>query len=238
MSKDEQARVRDELLQTLYRDVLRCEAAGAGDGAAAAGVCAVLQPTDLLLLPARGAAGFGLLRPENRMTLPESEADGVYATLQLAGGLPAPSLVCVVLPAKASLSAALNSKRRPETWSGALARAARKGLPLLLVGGRPEPPPDPAAPAAAYPAIPVDKEDALAVYRVTHECAARARLHGGSTDWGGPSRIVPVPFRVRGAAAEPGALARLEEALRRRGAFSKAWHRQIERELAGQASRP
>ncbi len=227
MSKDEQARVRDELLQSLYRDVLRCGIAGERDGATAAGVCAALQPADLLLTPARGSGSFTLLRPENRMTLPEAEADAVEAVLQLAGGLPAPSLVCALLPAQASLSEAPPVGRKPKTWSGAVAYAARKRWPLLLIGGPPEPAPDPTRPAAAYPSIPVDKEDALAVYRAAYECASRARLDGG-----GPSRIVPVPFRVRGAPAAPDALARLEEALRRRGAFTKAWHRQLERELA------
>lgn len=233
MSKDEQARVRDELLQTLYRDVLRCGLAGKRGGAIAAGVCAALAPADLLLLPARGSRSLQLLRPDNRMILPDDEADAVRAVLQLAEGLPAPSLLYVVLPLRTLSIRAVSSKRKPETWAGALDYAARKSLPLLVVGGPPESPADPAQPAPKYPSIPVDKDDALAVYRVAYECAARARLDGG-----GPSRIAPVPFRVRGAPAGPDTLQRLEEALRRRGAFPKAWRRQVERELSARPPCP
>ena len=238
MSKEEQARVRDELLQGLYRAGLRCELArgasgrstGKGDlDALAAGVCANLKPDDLLLLPARGAESFHALRrdPAARYLLPPSEAAGVGFALGLATALSRGRLVCVLLPEKTSLDAAPGTQTSvPEDWPGAALYAARHRLPLLLLGGKTTPVGDPEQPGPAYPSIPVDEDDALAVYRVAYECAARVRMEDG-----GPSHICPVPFRVRGAEAEPGALLRLEAALRRRGAFPKPWRRQMEREL-------
>ncbi len=260
MSKEAEARVRDELLQSLYAGMLRCTLAAppaeAGE-AIAAGVCANLGARDLLLLPRHGygGAGFRVLRglgahPEHTpaasalaagvVALPPDEAQAVsfalgaahaaaHTAARDAGGSP---LVCVVLPRAATLHTAVDRKPSgragaPRTWSHAGAYAARMGLPLLLVADRPRAaaPAGRRAPAPLFPSIPVDREDALALYRVAYECAARARSGGG------PSLLACVPFRVAGQGPQAGGLARLEAMLRKRGVFQKAWHRRLERLL-------
>ncbi len=254
MSKEAEARVRDELLQRLYGDVLRCTLALAGAGvrggesaAAAAGVAANLQPADLLLVPARGAAGFRVMRglapsagvgqlPRERapgvLTLPRDESQAVATALgaaTMAAHAGQGALVCAVLPATAVCDRPEPGEKGsalPVSWAGAGVYAARAGLPLRLVASRPAREQRDAhrLAAPAYPAIPVDREDALAIYRVAYECAARARIGLG------PSLIRCVPFAGNGS-GDGDALARLEKMLRRRGAFSRAWHRQLERQV-------
>ncbi len=289
MSKEEQARVRDELLQGLYRSVLRCELARAragdssGSGSAldalAAGVCANLKPGDLLLLPARGAESFRVGRgiataapgsPREReagvFTCPRDGASAIGFTLGLAAALEKNcprSLVAVLLPSQALKQSTApahgkhtraNEKQKkwpvdklPADWNAALPYAAECRLPILFLsahGAWPRRFSEPATeggpgPAPLYPSIPVDGEDPLAAYRVAFECAARVRLPGG-----GPSHIAAVPFRLRRQTenpnaspdASPDARARLEEALRKRGAFSKAWRQQLERTLVAELS--
>ena len=269
MSKEAEARVRDELLQSLYASMLRCTLApargtpgGAAGEAVAAGVCANLRADDLVLLPRLGsksaAAGFRVLRglpthptPPARelaagvLPLPTDEAQAVSFAMGAAAaaahaGLGA--LVCAVLPLPLlpeGTSAGARTHRLPTTWHAAGAYAARMALPLLLVTG-----PDPRRlaaqaavrpahrlPAPLFPSIPVDREDALAIYRVAFECAARARAGGG------PSRLACVPFRVAGQPRQaPDALGRIEAMLRKRGAFPKAWQRQLERRLLRELS--
>ena len=261
MSKEAEARVRDELLQKLYSGVLRCTLAtavagvrGAEYAAAAAAIAANLQPADMLLLPARGAAGFramrGLAPGANQeqtvreraagvVGLPKDEPQAVAMALgaaTMAAHAGQGALVCAVLPATVvfnNLQPKPKTIPLPLTWTGAGVYAAQMGLPLLLVTNRvaPEQRNAQRLPAPLYPAIPVDREDALAIYRVAYECASRARLGLG------PSLIRCVPFAIAASAANPsggdqvGALARLEGMLRKRGAFQKAWHRQLERQL-------
>ena len=257
MSKEAEARVRDELLQSLYTATLRCTLAGASRGrggdtgeAVAAGVCANLGPEDLVLLPRRGAPGFRLLRglgpvpgppavalAAGVLTLPADEPQAVAFALGAAaaaysrGGNAARPLVCVVLPHPLLPGgSARKAAQAPRDWAGGAACAAGLGLPLLLVGDRPrrsKPGPAPARPAyrlpaPLYPSIPVDRDDALAIYRVAFECATRARAGLG------PSLLacVSVP-----AQPQVSPLSRLEAMLRQRGAFHKAWRRQLERQL-------
>ena len=241
VSKDEAARVRDELVKELYRAVLLCDLHAAGTGkpagshALAAGVCANLQLSDLLLLPARRGTAFRVLRrapgrhaaadfEAGVLALPRESAMsfalGAAAALKRSN---AGALAVVLLPASAA---------SPSPWDEAGIQAAQLGLPLLLVSEEKTAPRagTPEKPAPSYPTIPVDGDDALAVYRVAYECAARARAGLG------PSRIAGVPFHVRRQAPAPGALARLEAMLRARGAWDKAWRRRQERTLIAELS--
>jgi hypothetical protein len=267
MSKATEARVRDELLQTLYSHVLRCTLASAASGlrgedsAAAAGVFANLHAGDTILLPARHAAGFRVLRglsvasaktgtardrAARVYALPPSEAQAVAFCLAMgmaAADAPAThgSAVVVVLPPRVHLhSSHARGHKLPSTWEDAAAYAARTALPMLFVSVAGSPAGnaavDPSLPAPLYPSIPVDRADALAAYRVAFECLGRARAGGG------PSHLFagryPAPPGIGSSGISGSALTRLEAMLRKRGCYSKAWQRTLEREitreLAGQ----
>ncbi len=270
MSKEEQARVRDELLQELYRSVLRCTLARAEEGAPgreadldalAAGVGAALEERDLLLVPARGAGSFRVLRglpyagspgAQRRdremgvLLLPRNEASAVAFALGAAAALgrvdpqsSMRSVAAVLLPSTLSLTPEAGAAAAPSSWSEAAAFAAQWRLPLLFLSRHASVRPEKAGetpahlrPAPPYPAIPVDADDPLAIYRVAHECAVRARVPDG-----GPSHIEAVPFRMRGQAGEGDALERLEAALRRRGAFTAGWRRRVERASVAELTR-
>ncbi len=272
MSKEEEARIRDGLLQELYAGVLRVRlarsqsSAGAGGRAAfsgaeavAAGLAANLQELDLVALPHRGAMALRVLRGAaateqsvspardlraGLLTLPQTE--GAAAALVLGASASAmhgaaETVVVALLPPSAELGPAAAPATRvraggfkpPETWAGLASHAARNALPLLFVSdGTAEvasPGPDQLPPA--LPTIPVDRDDALAVYRVAFECMGRARLGGG------PSHLACVPFRTRGRKpAAPDALMRLENTLRARGAFGASWRNGLERRLIRELS--
>jgi len=79
------------------------------------------------------------------------------------------------------------------------------------------------------PGMPVDRDDAVAVYRVAQEAIARARSGGG------PTLIECMRFAVP-KQRRPNALATLERALARKGLFTARWKRALvagyRRELA------
>ena len=266
MSKEEQARVRDELLQSLYAGVLRCALAAAHEkvvpkatdlsAAAVAGVGTVLRGDDLLLLPPRGAGAFRTSRglPLSRSAtggVPREMKQGVlYGTgdavhdISMALGAAAAArvgnagqMVVAVLPRQTDARAFASSKTGrgfPQSWPEAATFAAAHSLPLLLVAetanaGDEAPGPD--DPAPLYPVIPVDRDDALGIYRVAFECSSRARSGGG------PSLVSCVPFRVRGKAMESGPLERLEAVLRARKAYPAAWRRSLEHSLVRELAR-
>jgi hypothetical protein len=262
MSKATEARVRDELLQTLYTHVLRCQLAAAAQGgrsddaATAAGVFANLEPGDSILLPARHGSSLRMLRglsiaaATTGMTrdraarvygLPADEAQAVAYALAMglaAADAPSPgglsSAVVVVLPPRVVLQLSRATLRQmPRTWSDGAAYAARAALPLLFVSIYGSPagktsaagaPADAGRPAPLFPSIPVDREDALAVYRVAFESLARARAGGG------PSELAAGRYPAL-TGMPSGGLDRLEAMLRKRGCFSKAWQRSLDREL-------
>ena len=266
MSKATEARVRDELLQILYSHVLRCTLAAAagglqaGDAATAAGVFANLHDGDTVLLPARCAAGFRVLRglsaspaktsaPRDRAarvyTLPRNEAQAVafcLATGMAAADAPKPSglssAVVVVLPPRIRMqSSRARGRELPSSWADAAAYAARAALPILFVSiaGAPagNAAADPSTPAPLYPSIPVDREDALAAYRVAFECLGRTRAGGG------PSHLAAGRYQAHAGGISGSAAARLEAMLRKRGCYSKAWQRTLEREITRElAGRP
>jgi TPP-dependent pyruvate/acetoin dehydrogenase alpha subunit len=80
----------------------------------------------------------------------------------------------------------------------------------------------------AMPAIPVDAEDVIAIYRVAHESMARAR------EGSGPTRILC----VRWPASDDGdnAVGHLEQWLEARGLPAQAWRREILAELTARES--
>ncbi len=257
--KAEAARVRGDVLQSLYVGMLRCEMAqgGARTGvspAVAAGLSQNLRGDDLLLLP-QGRSGDAFpvprgLGPPGGASVSRSLLAGIQrypgdepAGVALALGAAAAArqggggaLVCVLLPRAATLEHAgpgrARTRRFPATWSSAGLYAAQLRLPLLLLSDRPAAPPNSrrspgiAAPAPLYPTIAVDRDDALAVYRVAFECAARARAGDG------PSALECVPFRPQGvpAKAESG-LVRLETMLRQQALFTARWLERAERQL-------
>lgn len=78
----------------------------------------------------------------------------------------------------------------------------------------------------AMPAIPVDAEDVIAIYRVAHESMARAR------DGNGPTRILCVRWPAAGASDNNGgAVGHLEQWLEARGLPTQTWRREILAEL-------
>jgi hypothetical protein len=133
--------------------------------------------------------------------------------------------VCLIFSRGVAVSAVLNEAR-------AIAGAAN--LPVLFVDdGDDVLQSRPAAArsvsvAAAYPTIPVDAHDVIAMYRVAHESIARAR-HGG-----GPTRIVGLRWSLAqknrshaGTAASEDAVHHLEEWLIARGLPAPEWRREI-----------
>ena len=112
-----------------------------------------------------------------------------------------------------------------EAWIKAAQVAVALQLPLLfitgaLTGGSV----GPRRPAPSLPTIPVDREDALALYRVIYEAAARARSGGGPTwiacrGWTLASNSANSPI------ASP--LAKMEAALHARKLFDRQQKRQL-----------
>lgn len=112
----------------------------------------------------------------------------------------------------------------------AVERAVALQLPLLFLSA--EAPAGPAAsprkPAASLPSIPVDRSDALALYRVIYESAARARSGGG------PTRIECCTWAIeheRRDKSAPSALEKIEHALKARKLFDRQQQRQLQQAL-------
>ena len=87
----------------------------------------------------------------------------------------------------------------------------------------------------AMPAIPVDAEDVIAIYRVAHESMARAR------EGNGPTRIQCVLWPAAGASDTSDkqgdtAVGHLEQWLEARGLPAQAWRREILAELTAKQS--
>jgi pyruvate dehydrogenase E1 component alpha subunit len=121
-------------------------------------------------------------------------------------------------------TAARSRKTGVVGWEHAVQSAVSLQLPLLFVTGAPSPDaPGPRKPPPALPAIPVDRNDALALYRVIYESAARARTGGG------PTWIECCAWPLPEAALSP--LDKIEAALRSRRLFDRRHQRHIEHSL-------
>jgi Dehydrogenase E1 component len=114
--------------------------------------------------------------------------------------------------------------------------AERARLPVLFVEEAPDwlkparrSPSGGAAESAWMPAIPVDADDVVAMYRVAHESIARARQGGG------PTRILcvtePAAARSEGQPRSANAAASLEHWLEARGLPAQEWRQEIAVEL-------
>ena len=145
--------------------------------------------------------------------------------------------------------------RDPNGWVQAAQTAVALQLPLLLVShapfpGReaPRPPFSARRSAHSLPSIPVDRDDALALYRVIYESAARARSGGGPTwiecrawELAPAARRTPLldqpsaePVIAPGTAMGPAretALEKMEQALRARRLFNSQQQRHLQHAL-------
>lgn len=163
------------------------------------------------------ASGKLVVLPEENVPLPKFSRLALCAAM--AQGLQAAGTGGIVL--------ALATSTSPETgWAAALEYAQRACLPLLLAvadstAGRPGRNPSilslPAISKAAkklkLPVLPVDGEDAVAIYRVMQECTLRARLgEGPAVIWG---VMTPHDKRPLGPPAMP--IARMKSYLAARG---------------------
>jgi len=167
------------------------------------------------------ASGKLVVLPEENVSLPKVSRLTLCAAM--AQGLQAAGTGGIVL--------ALAGTTSPETgWAAALEYAQRARLPLLLavadstagrVGKIPSTLSLPAIAKVAkklkLPVLPVDGEDAVAVYRVMQECTLRARLgEGPAVIWG----ILTPPGKGQlSPAAQP--IARMKSYLAVRGLLPK-----------------
>ncbi len=124
---------------------------------------------------------------------------------------------------------------REQAWTKAAHSAARLELPLLFLTAAPAPSlpgdarPGPRTKPSTLPAIPVDRMDALALYRVIYESAARARAGGGPTWIECASWPLAEDREEDGACAT--ALALMEQALRARKLFDRQQQRYLQQAI-------
>jgi hypothetical protein len=128
---------------------------------------------------------------------------------------------------------ALPGELRAALWQKAMTFSAERQLPVLFVvlppaqgkGGAARSPKSGDLSALALRSgvagIPVDADDAVAIYRVAQESIGHARIGGG------PALMECVPFAIAGAAARRGpvtnAIAILEQYMLQRGVATRAW---------------
>ncbi len=137
------------------------------------------------------------------------------------------------------------NKSTPSAWAQAAQMAVTLKLPLLFITTAPPPPvAGSKRDAALLPAIPVDRSDALALYRVIYESAERARAGGG------PTWIECLPWKLTGPGSKPSqksaspnsvsqesALEKMEQALRSRKLFNSQQQRQVRQALEKEFAR-
>jgi TPP-dependent pyruvate/acetoin dehydrogenase alpha subunit len=100
-----------------------------------------------------------------------------------------------------------------DTTQETLRFANENKLPVLYVRNAAR---ESALPSYGFPVIPVDANDAVAVYRVAYECMLRARQGGG------PSMIECRPWIVK---SDP--LRNMENYLAAKGLFTESWKQQV-----------
>jgi TPP-dependent pyruvate/acetoin dehydrogenase alpha subunit len=125
-------------------------------------------------------------------------------------------------------------------WRKVLAYAAEKELPVMFVvlparGGKGHADGvTKLAHTCHVPGIPVDADDAVAIYRVAQESIGRARIGGG------PALMECVPFELPVAgkkAAVSDGIAGLKTYLLKRKVVTQAWVEREAKEFAGQVAR-
>ncbi|HEX3986782.1 MAG TPA: thiamine pyrophosphate-dependent enzyme [Acidobacteriaceae bacterium] len=182
--------------------------------AAMAGVGADLRSDDVVIVPGRGTTGefserviaaisgaaADRLRKTGRLTVIVCEGPGGDPVLREAHQLADEAKLPVLFV---------------EDWrsanNGSTAKKASAPLPQRI---------------GAMPAIPVDAEDVIAIYRVAHESMARAR------EGSGPTRMQCVRWPAANLPDNSGdAVGHLEQWLEARGLPAQAWRREILAEL-------
>lgn len=192
-------------LLALHAALLRCRAIRASGGsprndsesdAAIAAVALCLKRGDAI-----AAGGSELLPALIQAAAPPAQTKALAASSMLGRGSTVAALKAAFVAARAR--AGNTSQRRrcnvvavfaagrsasPAAWRNALCLAAAKRLPILFVGPsgahrrRPRLSGDRGTPAVpAFPIIPVDGDDAVALYRVVSEALAQARRGNGPT---------------------------------------------------------
>jgi TPP-dependent pyruvate/acetoin dehydrogenase alpha subunit len=126
-------------------------------------------------------------------------------------------------------------------WRKVLVFAAEKELPVMFVvlpvgrgGRRRAGGVTKLALACHVPGIPVDADDAVAIYRVAQESIGRVRIGGG------PALMECVPFEVHGASKKAPAgdgIAGLESYLLQRKVVTKVWMEREAKTFAKQVAR-
>jgi TPP-dependent pyruvate/acetoin dehydrogenase alpha subunit len=175
------------------------------------------------ILPAAGA-------DQAKLAAGTALASRLHTTLT--GGV---TFLVATLPSAETSAETMTDAAPMSDWAGAAQMAVDLQLPLIFItesrDGSPyaSAPADPGLPAPLLPAIPVDRGDAVALYRVIYESVARARTSGGPT-WI-DCRDVPQPRHRASVAAPDGAIAKLEATLRARQFFQREQQRHIERSL-------
>lgn len=127
-------------------------------------------------------------------------------------------------------------------WREALPFAVKQELPVLFVvlppaRGRAQPGPRMCETALRYsvPGIPVDADDAVALYRVAQESIGRARIGGGAALMECAPFVLESPAGKRSVA--PDAIAGLESYLLQRSVATPVWMRQEARSFAKRVAR-
>jgi hypothetical protein len=217
------------------------DASAAGHEAALAGVVADLRDDDVLIARREPQIAM-LLHGDAAKTLngaAPQHSPGLNERLiaamshAVADRMRKNGRVTVVYLPGPEVAAVLNEAKQ-------LAEQAR--LPVLFVEEAPDwltPSPrsrsNESAESTYMPAIPVDADDVVAVYRVAHESIARARQGGG------PTRILCVTEPETASHAEPqrsaNAAASLERWLAVRGLPAQEWRQQIAVELGQEGAR-
>lgn len=137
------------------------------------------------------------------------------------------------------------SKSTQSAWAQAAQMAVTLKLPLLFITAAPPPPvAGSKRDAALLPAIPVDRSDAPALYRVIYESAERARAGGGPTwieclPWtlSDPGSKSSQKSASQKSASQESALEKMEQALRSRKLFHSQQQRQVRQALEKEFAR-
>lgn len=227
--------ISDATFRRLYELALRCEQRGGGNAMAAAlaGVAANLRPDDAVLaqepalvaplIQAEGAPSAGprdVRAYSERIiaALSSALADRLRknrrVTVILGEGVSDPILrEAYQIAEEARLAVIFIEDGRAAGRSGAVKKAAGP-LPQRI---------------GAMPAIPVDAQDVIALYRVAYESIARAR------EGGGPTRMQCVPWPAANASdkteSHGSAVGHLTQWLKTRGLPVDEWRRTIAAEL-------
>lgn len=222
--------ISDGKFRQLYELTLRLRAEVAGCEAPLAALAADLRADDRVAgEPGMTAESLlrGAIAPGRQAADTVGFAEQVKETLEQAQSDRANKngRVSVMICGRASYAAALR-----EAWT----RASRGKLPVIFLEGlnAKATPGDALKGSApdenALPAIPVDAQDVVALYRVAHESIARARAGSG------PTRVLCVSWPASLGATDE-AVGHLEHWLEARGLPALKWRREIEEEMGSTA---